>query len=179
MNKRVTVDQYLVGIELLRDADILTHASFIVGFPGETDRTVQETIQFIEHARPDFFRAQLWYYDTMTPVHKEAAKYSLKNSQFEWSHRTMNAKQAADWVDHLHGAFDGSVWLPQNDFDFPSLFCLLSRGWSLNDIKDVLRAFNRRVRFGLASSDVPDSATLLDPNLLVGAEFTFDDHAAG
>lgn len=179
MNKRVTAEQYLTGTGYLHDAGILTYASFIIGFPGETDDTVNETIRFIERARPDFFRAQLWYYDTTTPIHKHAAKYALRNSQFEWSHRTMNAKKAADWVDRLHERIRGSMWLPQTDFDFPSLFCLLSQGRLLTDIKDVIGAFNQRVRYDLASREASDGTAHIDPNLLVDAEFMFDDHAAG
>ena len=34
MNKRATAGVYRRGIELLREAGILSHASFIIGFPG-------------------------------------------------------------------------------------------------------------------------------------------------
>src|SRR5690606_32386931 len=100
MNKMANVEDYKRGIALLKKYDIATYASFIIGFPGETEDTIKDTIDFIETAQPDFFRAQLWYYDTMTPIHKEAQKYGLFNSQFEWSHNTMNSGEAAEWVDH-------------------------------------------------------------------------------
>jgi anaerobic magnesium-protoporphyrin IX monomethyl ester cyclase len=173
MNKRVTATAYKRGIELLRSEGILTHASFIVGFPGETPDTVRETIDLIDAARPDYFRAQLWYYDTMTPVHEAAAKYGLRNSQFEWSHRTMNSEQAADWVDYLYSNVKSSIWLPQNDFDFPSLFCLLSRGWTPGDIKVVVRAFNDRVRVGLTGAGITGDGESLDCDLLHGSGFDF------
>ncbi|NHZ36786.1 radical SAM protein [Massilia rubra] len=176
MNKRVTAEQYLTGIAHLRDAGILTYASFIVGFPGETDDTVKETMRFIETAKPDFFRAQLWYYDMTTPIHRDAAKYDLKNSQFEWSHRTMNAKKAADWVDRLHNDVLASTWLPQNDFDFPSLFCLLSQGWELKDIKKIVGDFNRRVQDDVALPGASSGMAYADPRLLADAMFGFDDH---
>src|SRR3982751_5478075 len=47
MNKSATVEKYAKGIEMLRRNGILTFGSFITGFPGETDETVQETIDFI------------------------------------------------------------------------------------------------------------------------------------
>ncbi|WP_052341211.1 B12-binding domain-containing radical SAM protein [Salinarimonas rosea] len=153
MNKRARAAEYRRGLALLRSAGIPTYASFVVGFPGETSETVEETIDFIEDAAPDFYRAQLWYYDLLTPIHREAGKYGLRNSQFEWSHATMTAEIAADWVDRMHATIRASVWLPQNDFDFPGLFCLLGRGWSVAQIKDAARAFNARVRDGIARRD--------------------------
>ncbi|HLG54332.1 MAG TPA: radical SAM protein [Vicinamibacterales bacterium] len=175
MNKSATANDYRRGVAMLREAGILTYGSFIIGFPGETPGTVRETIDFIEEAAPDFFRAQLWYYDTMTPVHRDAAKYGLRNSQFEWSHHTMQSEEAAEWVDYLHGNIKSSVWLPQNDFDFPSLFCLLSRGWTRQGITEVVRTFNRRVLLGLGGTAVPDDSAYLDRQLLRGSGFGFDD----
>lgn len=171
MNKSATSRSYRRGVELLRDAGILTHASFIVGFPGETSDTVRETIDFIETVRPDYFRAQLWYYDTMTPIRRDAERYGLRNSQFEWSHDTMTSGQAADWVDHMHGTVESSVWLPQNDFDFPSLFCLSSRGWTRDEISSAVTEFNERVRRDL-DQDGPATG-FLNEDLVRDAAFDF------
>jgi radical SAM superfamily enzyme YgiQ (UPF0313 family) len=68
MNKTARRADYMKSIPLLRQAGISTYASLIVGFPGETLETVQETMSFVEEARPDFFRAQLWYCDPLTPI---------------------------------------------------------------------------------------------------------------
>jgi anaerobic magnesium-protoporphyrin IX monomethyl ester cyclase len=169
MNKRSRVEAYRRGIELLRRHGIMSYASFVVGFPGEAEGTIRETMDFIDAAQPDFFRAQLWYYDTMTPIHRDARRYGLVNSQFEWTHATMSAREAARWVDHLHREVQGSVWLPQNDFDYPSLFDLLSRGWSVDRVKDMLRGFNARVRRGFE----PQQPAELDAPLLAQASLRF------
>ena len=173
MNKSATVEQYKKGIGLLKKYGILTYASLIIGFPGETEETVRETISLIESAQPDFFRAQLWYYDTMTPIHKEADKYGLQNSQFEWVHNTMNSKEAAAWVDYLHSHMQHSVWLPQNDFDFPSLFNLLSRGWTIPQIKDVLRSFNEKVYKKMHSKQLEEEEYYLSKQMLSDVNFDF------
>lgn len=172
MNKRSRVENYSRGISWLRKHGIMTYASFIIGFPGETADTIRETQAFIESAQPDFFRAQLWYYDTMTPIHEQAEHFGLSNSQFEWAHDTMTSQEAADWVDHLHREVEHSVWLPQNDFDYPSLFNLLSRGWQVEQIKEMLRAFNARVRLKLRVSGTTSRQTV-DSELLSAAAFNF------
>jgi anaerobic magnesium-protoporphyrin IX monomethyl ester cyclase len=170
MNKSATTEAYKKGISLLKKYRIITYASFITGFPGETEDTIRETIDFIETAQPDFFRAQLWYYDTMTPIHKEAAKYGLENSQFEWSHNTMNSSEAANWVDFFYLNIKNSIWLPQNDFDFPSLFNLLSRGWSVHQIKQMLMEFNRKTNKKIIG-DLTNA--YFDPELMADSNFAF------
>jgi hypothetical protein len=177
MNKQARVEAYRRGIELLRKYDIMTYVSFIVGFPGETEETIRETIDFIDTARPDFFRTQLWYYDTMTPIHRQAQEFGLRNSQFEWTHRTMNARQAADWVDYFHRNIEQSVWVPQTDFDVPGVFNLLSRGWSVERVKDMIQAFNAKVRAKLSSSQDSQQPMYVDPRMLREAEFHFEGPA--
>lgn len=173
MNKKSRARNYIQGLNWLRQYEIMSYASFIVGFPGETDETVGETIEMIEEGQPDFFRAQLWYYDTMTPIHDSAEKYSLRNSQFEWTHDTMTARQAADWIEYMHGTISRSVWLPQNDFDYPSLFNLLSRGWSVDQIKTLLRDFNGRVRQRLGNENQAPPLQAVQQDTLADVNFAF------
>ncbi|TNJ42305.1 radical SAM protein [Phaeobacter sp. B1627] len=173
MNKKSRARSYLQGLKWLRQHEIMSYASFIIGFPGETDETVGETIAMIEEGQPDFFRAQLWYYDTMTPVHDSAEKYGLRNSQFEWTHNTMTSRQAADWIEHIHGNITKSVWLPQNDFDYPSLFNLLSRGWSIEQIKAFLRDFNSRVRRRLGNEGQAPPIALVQNDAVANVTFAF------
>ncbi|BBO86979.1 tRNA (N6-isopentenyl adenosine(37)-C2)-methylthiotransferase MiaB [Desulfosarcina ovata] len=55
MNRRYTRDSYLDKIERLRTTcpDIAITSDFIVGFPGETDRQFQATLDLIEKVRYD------------------------------------------------------------------------------------------------------------------------------
>lgn len=153
MNKKSRIEEYYRGIELLREYEILTYASFIIGFPGETKETIKDTIQFIEKAKPDFYRAQLWYYDTTTPIHLKSSEYGLRNSQFEWEHNTMNYEEAADWIDYIFLNVKNSIWLPQNNFDYSSLFNLLSRGRNIDSIKQMIVRFNEQVALKIKNKE--------------------------
>lgn len=153
MAKNSNVEHYYNGIKLLKKYGIMIYASFIIGFPGETEETVMATKEFIEKTEPDFYRAQLWYYDLKTPIHEKRDLFGLKNSQFEWEHNTMNSKEAADWIDYLYLNIKNSVWLPQNNFDYPGLFNLISRGWEIEDIKKYICNFNSIVREQIQESD--------------------------
>jgi anaerobic magnesium-protoporphyrin IX monomethyl ester cyclase len=146
MNKSSRRKDYLKAIPLLKKAGILTHANFIVGFPGETYETVSETIDLIEEARPDFYRAQLWYCDPVTPIWNRKDEFGVKGMAFNWSHDTMDFKTACDLVDKLFLCVQNSIWLPQNGFELWSTYYLQRKGMSLSQIKQFLKLFNTAIK---------------------------------
>lgn len=146
MNKAATVDQYLKGIALLKEYGILTYGSFIIGFPGETDETVRETVKFIKESGLDFYRAQLWYCETVTPIWKKRNEYNISGSNFEWAHATMDSKRASDLVEDIFLSVENPIWVPQYNFECDGIFHLLHRGFNLEEIKDFLKSFNKGVR---------------------------------
>ena len=146
MNKTSRRHNYLKAIPLLKQAGISTHANVIVGFPGETLETHQETISLIEEARPDFFRGQLWYCDPVTPIWNHREEYGVQGSGFSWSHNTMDCDTACDLVDRLFLAARDSIWLPQNGFEQWSTFYLQRKGMSMAQLKTFLRCFNAAIR---------------------------------
>ena len=146
MNKTARRADYLRVVSRLRDAGILSHANVIVGFPGETEDSVGETTDLLETARPDFYRAQLWYCDPTTPVWERRGELGIRGSGFTWSHATMDAATAAHLVEHLFLTIEGSTWLPQHGFETWSLYYLQRRGLSLELIRGIVAAFNDAVR---------------------------------
>jgi anaerobic magnesium-protoporphyrin IX monomethyl ester cyclase len=163
MNKTARRADYMRAIPRLKDVGIATHANVIVGFPGETLDTVNGTRSLLEEAQPDFFRAQLWYADPVTPIWERRQELGIQGSMFNWSHETMHADQAADIVEDLFCNVAGSTWLPQNGFEFWSVFYLQRRGMSLDQVKGVMRAFNAAVAENVGRESVRDiSADAVD-----------------
>jgi anaerobic magnesium-protoporphyrin IX monomethyl ester cyclase len=156
MSKASTAQQYIKGIEFLKDCGILTYGSFIIGFPGETDESIQETIKFIKESGIDFFRTQLWYCDTMTPILKEREKYDINGSNFEWRHATMDSKMASDITDEIFLSIEDPLWIPQYNFEFDGLFHLLHRGFSMGQVKNFIRAFNKGIKEKLIATSRQD-----------------------
>ena len=161
MNKTARRRDYKAAIPLLRDAGISTYASLIIGFPGETYDTVQETIDFIEECQPDFFRAQLWYCDPLTPIWDEREKYAIAGSGFSWAHKTMDSETACDLIDRIFLCAENSIWLPQFGFEQWSTFYLQRKGMSIEKMKAFLKCFNAVIRERLIYSDRKS----IDPNL--------------
>lgn len=146
MEKTSRTRHYRFAIEKLRSAHILSYASLIIGFPGETRETVAETRRFVEETAPDFYRAQLWYCDPSTPIWERRDQYDIQGTGFSWRHRTMDAQEACDIVDHLFLNVANSTWLPQWGFEQWSLFYLQRLGLSYADVKNFVKAFNGLVR---------------------------------
>jgi len=146
MNKAVTVEKYLKGIQLLKEHGILTYGSFIIGFPGETKKTTRETVKFIKQCGLDYYRAQLWYCEPITPVFAKKSEYKLEGERFEWSHSTMDSKRASDIVEDIFLTVEEPVWVPQYNFECDALFHLFHRGMSMEQVNGFLRAFNAGVK---------------------------------
>jgi p-methyltransferase len=139
MDKRATVHDYRFGIEQLRKRDIFTHASFVVGFPGESDETVQNTIDFLNETGPDTFAVNHWYYLHATPIHRRAPQFELTGSGYTWTHSTMDSARALDAADHIFKSVHEAAWMPVNGLDFWGVPYLMGKGMTAGQITEFLR----------------------------------------
>jgi len=153
MNKAATIERYAEGIKMLKARGITTFGSFILGFPGETDTTVAETIDFIRSNKPDFYRAQMWYNEPGTPIHLEKDKYQIKGEGFVWEHATMTSLEAMDHIDRMFLAVKESIWLPQWSFDFWFIPYALGKGIPINDFKKFVSHANKLLSMEIAAYD--------------------------
>lgn len=142
MNKAARRKDYQEALPKFREVGISTYASLIVGFPGETEETLSETISLLEEGQPDFYRAQLWYCDPVTPIWDRRDELQIKGGAFSWSHETMDSDEACAHIDRIFATVKGSIWLPQFGFEQWSVFYLQRRGMSMAEIKRFLSAFN-------------------------------------
>ncbi len=101
MNKGATTTQYLKGISLLLEANILTFGAFIVGFPGETTDTLNETLDFINLSKLDFVYIQPYYYLHNSPIHRDRKQFNLIGDGALWKHATMTSTQCKSHLDEL------------------------------------------------------------------------------
>ncbi|MGR3219102.1 MAG: PhpK family radical SAM P-methyltransferase, partial [Candidatus Anammoxibacter sp.] len=152
MNKTLRRKHFLEMIPLLKKFGILTYAGLIIGFPGETNDTVRETIDLIEESKPDLFRAQLWYCDPLTPIWDKRKEYGIKGSAFNWSHDTMDSKTAIELVENLFLSVKNSTWLPQYGFELWSIFYLMRKGMTRDQVIIFIKCFNAVVTDKLLSS---------------------------
>ncbi|HZF38932.1 MAG TPA: radical SAM protein, partial [Blastocatellia bacterium] len=151
MNKAATIDKYRQGIERLREHNILSFASLIIGFPGETAETVRETVDFIKDVKPDYYRAQMWYCEPGTPIQNYRDKYQISGEGFVWNHATMDSLEAMDHIDRMFLTVNDSIWLPQWSFDFWIIPYLMGRNITPDHFKNFMRAAQDLLRLEIAS----------------------------
>jgi p-methyltransferase len=151
MNKSATVEKYEKGIEWLRQYGILTFASMITGFPGETEATVQESIDFIRATKPDYYRSQMWYCEPGTPIQNRREEFKIQGEGFLWSHSTMDSLEAMDHIDRMFLTVKESIWLPQWSFDFWIIPYLLGKGLSLAEFKEFMTEAHNLLTLEIAS----------------------------
>ncbi|MDE4133249.1 radical SAM protein [Phaeobacter sp. QD34_3] len=142
MNKSARTKHYRRGIKALKQAGVLTFASFILGFPGETEETVAETLAFLDETAPDYYRIQPWYSEPGAPIEAQRERYGITGGGFAWRHATMDSATALDLIEEAFMEERSALWLPQWSFDFWSIPYLRGRGMSFGDLKGFMRRAN-------------------------------------
>lgn len=153
MNKAAMAHRYEQGIRKLNERGIVSFASFIIGFPGETRESVQNSIDFVERSRPTFYRAQLYYHRTNLPIDKKADEYGLKGGGYNWQHNSMGWEEACDLIEHMYFTVKNSIILPEATFDFWSIPYLIGMGISMDQIIEFVRASQKLLLRGLPKNN--------------------------
>lgn len=151
MQKHATIEKYREGIRQLNARGIVTFASFITGFPGENEQTVQDTISFIKETKPTFYRAQMWYNEPGTPIQSRRDEFDISGEGFVWEHSSMDSLEAMDCIDRMFLGIDESIWLPQWSFDFWTIPYMLGKGLSIEQFKSFNARAQEMLRLEIAS----------------------------
>jgi p-methyltransferase len=110
MVKATTPEQILRGLQFLSQAGIHTKSTFIVGFPGETPDTLQQTIDLLNAYPTDgsAVHRYLFFRFGVLPLSRVASpesrrKFKLRGYGYNWKHATMTSEEAAAM---MHGIPD-------------------------------------------------------------------------
>ncbi|MEV0326060.1 PhpK family radical SAM P-methyltransferase [Micromonospora echinospora] len=154
MTKFAKTDRYEYGIEQLTSRGMVTLASIVLGFPGETEKTVRNTLDFVNRTRPTFFNVQLYYHDVLAPIERQRELYGIEGSGYSWKHYTMSWQEAADWKDDFVRNVTGSSLMPLYGLSIWAIPYLLSNGLTMDQITRFTRAATDLVVQGLDADHV-------------------------
>jgi len=92
MNKQATVEQAKETIEAVRDARLETSGAFIIGSPGETSETIQETVDFIKETE-----LPVAWFGFMTPypgtqIYKDSIQKGLITDEIDFHRKVWNTQ---------------------------------------------------------------------------------------
>ena len=173
MNKAAKVTRYAWAIERLHKQGIVSFASFIIGFPGETQESVQNTINFIEATAPEFYQAALYYHYRATPIHQKRTEHGIQGDAYSWRHNTMTWQEAAKSVEFMNRTVNHSTILPLFGFDFFGIPYFLKSGISLDQFSRFLRGAQQMLVESYADRSIDFSAR----ERQLGQLFAGDTHA--
>jgi p-methyltransferase len=110
MNKRGTPEMYLEAIDLLNSHGISTQLYIIIGYPGETRETIDNTVALLNqfaHKGPAINQLIVFPFGLipLSPVYEPAAarKYGLSGYMQHWTHQTMTSEEA---IEHALNIYD-------------------------------------------------------------------------
>lgn len=115
MNKRQKADKMKRGIEQLDANGISTLLTFVVGFPGETEQTLDNTANFLNELQLENLAVGYQVYPlTIMPLSELAGpearkKWQIQGIQDQWTHYTMNSGEA---VSACHALFKRVINVP-------------------------------------------------------------------
>ena len=142
MKKKVSQEKFLRGMDHLKKFNITTFAAFVIGFPGETQETIDENIDFLNKFDVDFYSTKEFFYMSHTGIHKDREKYGLTGSGNKWSHTTMNSEIASEMKTYMFKEVKNSIFLDP-DTSLWYLAYLYDQGLSIQKIKDVQSVMNQ------------------------------------
>ncbi len=142
MRKFARIDRYCESIGKLTERGILSLASMIVGFPGETAETVRQSIDFLNEAKPSFYNVQVYYHDTQAPIEKRRAEFDIAGAGYAWRHATMDWREAITHKEKMIHEVRHSLQLPLYGFSIWTVPYLQRSGLSLEQILDFTRFAN-------------------------------------
>jgi radical SAM superfamily enzyme YgiQ (UPF0313 family) len=86
MDRRVDVKQVREMIKLTKNYGIETGTFIMLGYPGETEKDIEETIEHLKGSNPDYFTITIAYPINGTEFYQEIEAKQIKS--FNWETNT-------------------------------------------------------------------------------------------
>jgi anaerobic magnesium-protoporphyrin IX monomethyl ester cyclase len=142
MNKKATRIEFLKGINYLKKYGIISVAAFIIGFPGETEDSIREDIDFIENSGVEFYTLKEFYFMKHTPIYELREKFSLSGLANNWKHKTMDYYTAHQNKILMFKSIKNSIFVDA-DTNLWFVAYLYDQGYSIDSIALIQKEINR------------------------------------
>lgn len=140
MNKFARTDRYRYGIEQLTKRGMISLASIVLGFPGENQESVRNTLDFVNETEPTFYNVQLYFHDVLAPIEKQREKYGIEGSGYSWRHNTMSWQEGVALKDDFITRVTGSALMPLYGLSIWCIPYLIAQGFSMDMIANFAKA---------------------------------------
>jgi len=155
MNKKTTASSNMKCLEILDRYNITAYGSFMVGFPGETEETFNNTIKWINSSPLELYKVFLFYLLPGSIIYDEQDEHNLSFFGDEYDHcmwktPTMDALNASELLKEFILRIEDAA-LIYNYSPMYAFFPLLSKGYSMSDSLEFLRIRTQLIKNELSS----------------------------
>jgi p-methyltransferase len=109
MGKGFGIDVVKRAIDHLKGHGIDVSGAFILGYPGESQDTIQQTIDFMNQSGLSYYRLNFFYYSGSMLLYREREKHGMTGLGWAWKHNTMDAAEASARYAHILSNVTGAV----------------------------------------------------------------------
>jgi radical SAM superfamily enzyme YgiQ (UPF0313 family) len=131
----------------LRDHDILGFAFILTGFPGETSASVDKTIDFLNNSGMHSYVHSPLFVFPNSPVAKEAQNFGLTGGFNDWSHPSMDCRQAIEECSRIFTEVTNAAYIDRGS---SVTKILLDHGYSVGDVTRLGILHNQLAREEIA-----------------------------
>lgn len=160
MNKKLTWEYVEDALAKFKERDIITSATLIFGFPGETEETALNTINTMRNSNFTLARAQAFLFMKGAPISKVSEKYGLRGDVFDWKHSTMDSSMANKLCNRfaVDSADKGPI-LSTSEMTSFDMGYFRAKGMSYGQILEYARLMHQIIKSKLLSSPSDYSTT--------------------
>lgn len=137
MNKKNDLEKVSNGIELLDSQNIPVLMTFVVGFPGENEKTIQNTINFVNNLKQQTGMVSYQLYPlNLSPLSLLASpenrkKWKINGLFSKWSHFSMNSGEINDNLKKIFSS------ITNTNYHYPNESYFFLQRFRVNEIKKM------------------------------------------
>ncbi|MCK4295285.1 MAG: radical SAM protein [Candidatus Marinimicrobia bacterium] len=159
-NHAKNLDHIRSIIDLLKKYDISTHCNFIIGLPGETKSTIEETLRNILEIAPDSVNAGIFYLTPNSTFHNHLEQYDIKIIDKDWIEKqhityhdpnynyyqtnTLTQPEMRKLLSKFKEVIEGTPNICWNMSDF-AILAFLSIGGNVNQLKYLWKSAEKKM----------------------------------
>jgi anaerobic magnesium-protoporphyrin IX monomethyl ester cyclase len=142
MNKLYSPQDIVNCITYAKELGIITHCNVVVGFPGETKDSIENTIDILNRAQPDSYHCMILDIAPNTDLANNKEKYGITGDRIHWKHSTMSSIKATASVADIIKKVSPSCLFVAGEM---MAIMLIAAGYTPDDVRSFFRniAFQR------------------------------------
>lgn len=141
-NKKINLSKVAEKISMLKASNIKVVVSVLVGFYGENQESINDTISFLNQTKPDLVRINVWGPAPGEENSLLAKEYGFRyEDNNSWNHNTMNQETACEKAIEMYLSKANTVFLPPFSSVFDQWPQLASQGLSTEEIMNIFTEY--------------------------------------